>query len=170
MPTTSIPIVATGSNSFTSQPQNATSSATSINPDFMRLLLAQMSLPDLSSLFSNSDSDNNSSSPFGGSFDSLFGTNSSINSLNSISSLTGNNSLSSLSNSFGTSPLLSGLSPQMELSIWSSLIGKTVTAIDAQTNARISGKVLSVAVQNEKALLEIADGEFITPESVISVS
>jgi hypothetical protein len=58
----------------------------------------------------------------------------------------------------------------MELSIWSALIGKTVTAIDPQTNNTVSGKVLSVAVQNEKAMIEIADGEFITPESVISVS
>ena len=168
MATTSIPIVALGSNSATSQPQKVASSSTTINSDFMRILLAQMSNPDLSSLFSTDDTGNNSSSsPFGGSFDSLFNTNSS---LNSLSSLTGNNSLSALSNSSGTSPLLSGLSPQMELSIWSSLVGKTVTAIDPQTNEKISGKVLSVAVQNEKAMLEIADGEFITPESITSVS
>ena len=170
MAMTSIPIVAAGSSSVTAQPQKLASSQTSINSDFLRLLVTQMSNPDLSSLFSTSESENSSSSPFGGSFDSLFGTNSSANSLNSLSSLTGNNSLSALSNSFGTSPLISGLSPQMELSIWSSLIGKTVTAVDPQTNLKVSGKVLSVAIQNEKAVLEIADGEYITPESVVSVS
>ena len=171
MATTSIPIVALGSNATTAQPQTLNSKSTSINSDFLRLLVTQMSNPDLSSLFSTDETgSSSSSSPFGGSFDSLFGTNSSMNSLNSISSLTGNNSLSSLSNSFGTSPLLSGLSPQMELSIWSSLIGRTVAAIDPQTNLKISGKVLSVAVQNEKAVLEMENGEFITPESIVSVS
>ena len=170
MGTTSIPIVAQGSTAAISQPQKVTSSSTSINADFLKILMAQMSNPDLSSLFSNTDTEeSNSSSLLGGASNSIFNTNSTFN-LNTMSALTGNNSLSSLSNAYGTSPLLSGLSPQMELSIWSSLIGKTVTAIDPQTNEKISGKVLSLAVQNEKAMLEIADGEFITPESIISVS
>ncbi|GEM_PF-2274760 len=166
MVSTSFPIVASGSNNTISEPQRVSTQSGGVNTDFIRILLAQMSLPDLSGLFS-SDDNNNDSSPFGGAFDSMFNTNAS---LNTISALTGNNSLSSLSNSYGTSPLLSGLSAQMELSIWSSLIGKTVTAVDPQTSEKVSGKVLSVAIQNEKALLEIADGEFITPESVISVS
>ncbi|MFA5098318.1 MAG: hypothetical protein WC490_06825 [Candidatus Margulisiibacteriota bacterium] len=166
MVSTSFPIVASGSSNTISEPQRVATQSGGVNTDFIRILLAQMSLPDLSGLFA-SDDNNNDSSPFGGAFDSMFNTNAS---LNTISSLTGNNSLSSLSDSYGTSPLLSGLSAQMELSIWSSLIGKTVTSIDPQTNEKVSGKVLSVAIQNEKALLEIADGEFITPESVISVS
>ncbi|MEK7376834.1 MAG: hypothetical protein AABZ57_06715 [Candidatus Margulisiibacteriota bacterium] len=43
-------------------------------------------------------------------------------------------------------------------------------AVNPLTNSKISGKVLSVAVQNGKAVLEIANGEFIIPDSITSVS
>ena len=123
-------------------------SSPAISPDFARLLMAQMSMPDLSSLFSTSGEEK--TSPFGTTSD-IFSTLG-----GSTSALT------------GASNLWSGLSPQMELSIWSNLIGKTIEALEVRTGEKIEGKVKSVLLQNGVVYLDV-DGTLIPPQNLTKV-
>lgn len=126
---------------------------------FMKILLSQMSSPDLGSLFTDENSGSAGSSFFGGS-----------SSTSALSGLMGGNNLSGLTGSSANSGLLSALSsPQMELSIFSNLIGKTIEAIDAVSGAAIKGTVKSVVILDGKTQLEV-DSKFVLPSTITKVS
>jgi len=122
--------------------------------DFMKILLAQMANPDLGSLF-NSNSEDQTSSVFGGSANSLFGSNTSL----LTQALSGQNTTA-------VSPFTT---PQIELSIWSNLIGKTVDGVDPLTGENVSGVVKSVILESEAVLLDLGE-QTIKPSSITKVS
>lgn len=129
------------------------------NQGFMKILLSQMASPDLSSLFSDENSGAAGSSFFGGSSSSP------------LSGLLGGNNISALT---GGSTLNSGLfsalsSPQMELSIFSNLIGKNIEGFDAVSGNEVKGTVKSVVISDGKTQLEVGD-KFILPSTVSKVS
>ncbi len=123
------------------------------NPDFLRLFIAQMSSPNLDSLFGNEEND---TSIFGG-----FGIPS------STSDLFGGFSTGIPSTSFfGQNSLYSGFSPQLELAIWSNLVGKTVEVINPQTQEMTSGKVQSIVLQNGQVMLDV-DGLLVPTNNLL---
>ena len=145
-----------------SQTQLPTQGITSsINdPNFMRLLIAQMRNPDMSSLFTSSEEED-SSSPFGSTFSSMFGTSSPQSTLQQ---LTGSQA-TGIMGGFGATPTLSGITPQMELSIWSGLIGKTIKALEFTSGKEINGAIKSVLLDNGVVKLEV-NGTYVAPGSL----
>lgn len=129
---------------------NVLGSQTSINnSDFVKIMLAQMANPDIGSLFGE---DNNESSSIFGGIGSSF----------------------QLPNSLQTSPdagtsFASFFTPQMELSIYSNLIGKNVEAFDQSLGVSINGKVKSVVIQDGRTYLEVGDS-LVSPASIIKAS
>lgn len=144
-----IPLSAASSNSTSTNVFGSQSSLN--NADFTKILLAQMANPDLSSLFGG-ENNQETSSLFGGS-NSSFG----------LQNLLGTNSQA------GANPLASFVSPQMELSIFSNLIGKNIEALDQLTGSLIKDKVKSVIIQDGKTYLEVGD-TLVSPSSIIKVS
>lgn len=144
-----IPLSAASSNSTGTSVFGSQSSLN--NADFTKILLAQMANPDLSSLFGG-ENNQETSSLFGGS-NSSFG----------IQNLLGTNSQA------GANPLASFVSPQMELSIFSNLIGKNIEALDQLTGSSIKDKVKSVIIQDGKTYLEVGD-TLVSPSSIIKAS
>lgn len=68
---------------------------------------------------------------------------------------------------FGASSF-SNFNPQFEMSIYSTLIGKTVTAVNPLTGKEITEKVTSVKVQNGKVSLDL-NGVTVPTENLIRV-
>ena len=71
-------------------------------------------------------------------------------------------------NVFGASAF-SNVSPQFELSVYSSLIGKTVTATDPSSGKQITDKVKSVVLQNGKVMLDV-NGVIVPPENLSKIA
>ena len=123
----------------------------SLDPKFATMLLTQMSNNNVDSiLFGNQTADQTSSSGID------FG----------VSGLTPNNvpGTTNINDIFGASAF-SNVTPQFELSVYSSLIGKTVTAIDPSTGKEITDKVSSVLLQNGKVMLNV-NGIIVPPENL----
>lgn len=152
MTNTILPITSVAPSAVSSSSSDTRTSVTST--DFMKILLAQMSSPDLSSLFGGNNNEN-SSSVFGTSMDSLFGSNTSL--------------LTQALSGQGSSALGPFTTPQMELSVWSNLIGKTVDSIDPVTGAKVSGTVQSVLLDNNSTVLDIGSTT-IKPSTITKVS
>ena len=115
------------------------------NDDFMRILMAEMSTPNLNNLFSSEQPSGSGSSFGNGMFSSLMAMN--------MSSMFNNSSSDVLKTSLSELPLLS------------LLIGKTISAVD-QDNVEISGTVQRVLMQNGTAMLDVGDS--IIPSSSIT--
>jgi hypothetical protein len=131
------------------------------DPTFMQLLITQMRNPDLGSLF-GTDDDESKSSLFGNTSE-LFGS-----SQNLFSGINQNSSSAGLFGAFGQTPLMSGITPQMELSIWSGLIGKTITARESTTGNSINGKIESVQLDLGAVKLKIGNN-LIDPNALESI-
>ncbi len=136
------------SSALGTQSSSKTSKTDLSSTDFLNLYIAQLQSASLDSLFSSEGSDSSSSS-LGSSSSSFFGSSSSL--------------LSSIANSSGNS-LAS--SPAMQLSIYSNLIGKDISAIDPKTGVTSSGTVNSVVLQNSVAMLDIGSG-LVDPSNII---
>jgi hypothetical protein len=109
-----------------------------IDPKFARMLLSQMYNNNVNTiLFGSEDTTGSSSS---GSID-IFDTQSTASSSNF--------------NSLGEAANFTSVSPQYQMSVYSSLIGKTVTATKPLTNEQITGKVTSVQLQNGQVVLNV---------------
>jgi hypothetical protein len=116
------------------------------------MLLNQMSTNNVNSiLFSENANEPSSNIDFG------------------VSELTPNNipGTTNVNQTFGTSAF-STVSPQFELSVYSSLIGKTVTAINPSSGKQITDKVKSVLLQNGKVMLNV-NGVNIPPENLLGI-
>jgi len=70
-----------------------------------------------------------------------------------------------LSSTLGISNPISSQPSQFELSVYSTLIGKTVTALNPQTNVELSGKVSSVQLQNGNVMLDV-DGTLVPSQNL----
>ena len=82
------------------------------------------------------------------------------------SNLQGTNSMNN-TDIFGASAF-SSISPQFEMSVYSTLIGKTVTATDPLNGQLMTGNVTSVQLQNGQIMVEI-NGKFITTNNLIGI-
>jgi hypothetical protein len=109
-----------------------------------------MANPDISSLFGEQTSENNS----------ILG--------NSVSSLMGGSSTSSLLSQLSGNSSGQLFSETMMMPIYSNYIGKNVEATDSATNKTTSGKVESVLLQNGLAMLNVG-GSIVDPSTVTKV-
>jgi hypothetical protein len=66
---------------------------------------------------------------------------------------------------FGQTSLVS---PQYEMSVYSSLIGKTITALNPETGQQITDKVTGVLLQNGKVVLDV-NGVIIPTENLLKI-
>lgn len=116
------------------------------NPEYLRLMMTQMTTPNFSS-FMSTDTENNNNN--------IFGT---TNAYSGVSS----NFYSDLikGNSSGS------ITPQMELSIYGALIGKTITAVF--DNNTIKGKVESVYMKANNVMINIEGTTFSSDNLIIS--
>ena len=109
-----------------------------LEPKFASMLLSQMYNNNVNSiLFGSEDTTGASSS---GSID-IFGS----------QSTTSSSTFNPLEQA-GTNP---AVSPQYQMSVYSSLIGKTVTATKPNSSEQITGKVTSVQLQNGLIVLNV---------------
>jgi hypothetical protein len=128
-----------------------------IDNKFANLLISQMASNNADSILFGDQSSSSSGSSFDpfGSSDPFSSDTSNGNAITSQSIL--NNSSSS-----------GYITPQFEMSVYSSLIGKTVTALDPSTGKQITNKVASVTVQNGKTVLMVGT-TIIPPENLLKI-
>jgi hypothetical protein len=121
-----------------------------IDPKFAVMLLNQMSNNNVNSILFGNETDT-SGIDFG------------------VQSLTPNNipGTTNINDTFGASAF-SNVTPQFQLSVYSSLIGKTVTAVNPSSGKTITDKVTSVLVQNGKAMLNV-NGAIVPPENLLGI-
>ncbi|MFH1710276.1 MAG: hypothetical protein ABH860_04300 [bacterium] len=119
------------------------------NPKFATVLLNQITSNNMNSILFGTENDTTSSSS-----NIDFG----------VSGLTGTTNINDV---FGASAF-SNISPQFELSVYSSLIGRTVTAKDPSSGKDITGQVKSVLLESGKAMLDI-DGVTVPTENLSRV-
>jgi hypothetical protein len=124
-----------------------------LDPKFAVMLLNQMSTNNVDSILLGNVNANEPSSNID------FG----------VSSLTPNNipGTTNINDTFGTSAF-STVNPQFELSVYSSLIGKTVTAMNPVSGKQITDKVKSVLLQNGKVMLDV-NGVSVPPENLLRI-
>lgn len=123
----------------------------SLDPKFAGILMNQMSANNVDTiLFGNEDTSGSSSTGNVDIFNNLpTGQQTTFNPVDQ-------NSVSS------------GVSPQFEISVYSSLIGKTVTAKKPLSGGQLTGKVISVQVQNGAPVLNV-DGTLVPPANLIKI-
>jgi hypothetical protein len=130
-----------------------------LDPKFVNLLLSQMSNNNVSSiLFGNEDTTGGSSTGF-----DAFGAAGLVpNNLPSDSSFGGTDALS------GSSANTSSVSPQFQLSVYSQLIGKTVTVVNPLNQQRVTDKVTSVELQNQQVVINV-NGLIVSPSALVTI-
>ena len=122
-----------------------------LDPKFASMLVNQMYNNNVNSiLFGNEDTSGSSST---GNID-IFGT-------QAMSSQSNFNVLGQNSNS-------TDINPQFQMSVYSSLIGKTVTAKVPSSNVQITGKVASVQLQNGQVALNV-NGTLVPTSNLIKI-
>ena len=82
--------------------------------------------------------------------------------------VSGSTGTTNVNDMFGTSAF-SSVSPQFELSVYSSLIGKIVTATDPSSGKEITGNVKSVLLENGKVMLDV-NGVKVPPENLSRIT
>lgn len=121
-----------------------------LDPKFAVMLLNQMSTNNVNSILFGNETET-SGIDFG------------------VESLTPSNipGATNINNTFGASAF-SNVTPQFELSVYSSLIGKTVTAVEPSSGKRVTDKVTSVLLQNGKVMLNV-NGVIVPPENLLGI-
>ena len=130
-----------------------------IDPKFAVMLINQMTANNVNSILFG-DNEQGESSDYLGS--DIFGSTTNDNDFTNL----GITSLSS--NILSQSNSLQGGPTQFEMSIYSTLIGKTVTAKNPSTNSEISGKVTGVQNQSGKVILDIG-GTMVPVENLTKI-
>jgi hypothetical protein len=126
-----------------------------IDPKFATMLINQMTTNNVNSILFGNET-NNETSNNGIDFGVSTSTPSNIPGTTNINDM------------FGASAF-SNVSPQFELSVYSSLIGKTVTATDPSTGKQVTDKVKSVVLQNGKVMLDV-NGVIVPPENLSRIA
>ena len=123
-----------------------------IDPKFAKMLLSQMYNNNVNTiLFGNEDTTGSSST---GNID-IFSSQTSASSSNF--------------NALGQTANNTGISPQYEMSVYSSLIGKTITATKPLSNGQqITGKVSSVQLQNGQVVLNV-EGTLVPTANILKI-
>jgi len=127
-----------------------------IDPKFATMLLNQMTTNNVNSILFGNETNDQGSSNAGIDF--------------GVSELTPTNvpGTTNINDVFGASAF-SNVSPQFELSVYSSLIGKTVTAINPGTGKEITDKVKGVLLQNGQVMLDI-NGVTVPPTNIVRIT
>jgi hypothetical protein len=127
-----------------------------IDPKFATMLISQMTTNNVNSILFGNETNNQDSTNAGIDF--------------GVSGLTPTNvpGTTNINDVFGASAF-SNVSPQFELSVYSSLIGKTVTATDPSSGKQITDKVKSVVLQNGKVMLDV-NGVIVPPENLSKIA
>jgi hypothetical protein len=125
----------------------------SLDPKFAVMLMNQMSTNNVDSILFGNQTGNDQSSNID------FG----------VSNLTPNNipGTTNVNDTFGASAF-SNVTPQFQLSVYSSLIGKNVTAVDPLSGKQISGKVSGVQLQNGQVILNLS-GTLVPTGNVVKI-
>jgi hypothetical protein len=120
------------------------------------MLISQMTTNNVNSILFGNETNNQDSTNAGIDF--------------GVSGLTPTNvpGTTNINDVFGASAF-SNVSPQFELSVYSSLIGKTVTATDPSTGKQVTDKVKSVVLQNGKVMLDV-NGVIVPPENLSRIA
>jgi len=126
-----------------------------VDPKFASMLINQMTTNNVNSILFGNETNNGTSN---NGID--FGV-----STSAPSNIPGTTNINDM---FGASAF-SNVSPQFELSVYSSLIGKTVTAIDPASGKEITDKVKSVVLQNGKVMLDV-NGVIVPPENLSRIT
>ena len=151
-----IPLSSSSQNSASSSSKVFGSKTATNNTDFSKILLAQMSNPDLGALFSSNE--NGTSSSVGNSFNDL------VSNTNAMMGLAGTGSANASSGLFGQT----SNSTELELTLWGNMIGKNIEALDRSTGETKKGKVNSVMMQDGAVVLDV-DGALIAPAAIIKI-
>ena len=127
-----------------------------IDPKFATMLIGQMTTNNVNSILFGNETSNQDSTNAGIDF--------------GVSDLTPTNvpGTTNINDVFGASAF-SNVSPQFELSVYSSLIGKTVTAINPATGKEITDKVKSVVLQNGQVMLDV-NGVTVPPANIVRIT
>lgn len=114
------------------------------DPRFAALLMNQMTTNSINNILFGNEEDTSGSSALGATSDIFGGVGQSNTSsdIYSTMSQTGN---------------YSNISPQYQMSVYSSLIGKTVTASETSGSASITGVVKSVFLNNNAVMLQLEE-------------
>jgi hypothetical protein len=121
-----------------------------IDPKFASLLLSQMYNNNVNTiLFGSEDTTGSSSTGNIDIFDSAAAPSSNFNVL-------------------GQTADNSGISPQYQMSVYSSLIGKTITATQPLTNGQITGKVTAIQLQNGQVMLNVS-GTLVPTTNILKI-
>ena len=126
-----------------------------IDPKFATMLINQMTTNNVNSILFGNET-NNETSNNGIDFGVSTSTPSNIPGTTNINDV------------FGASAF-SNISPQFELSVYSSLVGKTVTAIDPSSGKEITDEVKSVVLQNGKVMLDL-NGVTVPPANLVRIT
>jgi len=127
-----------------------------VDPKFATMLISQMTTNNVNSILFGNETNNQDSTNAGIDF--------------GVSGLTPTNvpGTTNINDVFGASAF-SNVSPQFELSVYSSLIGKTVTAIDPSTGKQITDKVKSVLIENSQVMLDL-NGITVPPANLVRIT
>ncbi len=126
-----------------------------LDPKFVNLLMSQMSENDVNSILFGNDSSSTG-------FDELGASGLVPSNIPTSSSLAGSDVFAA------SSPTTSNVTPQFELSVFSQLIGKTVTVVDPQSQKRITSKVASVQLLNGQIVLSV-NGILVPTSNIVSI-
>ena len=124
-----------------------------IDPKFAVMLLNQMTSNNVNSILFGNDQQAASSDYLG------------TDMFNTTSALSPNFIGGGTQDIFGQTSLVS---PQYEMSVYSSLIGKTITALNPETGQQITDKVTGVLLQNGKVVLDV-NGVIIPTENLLKI-
>lgn len=121
-----------------------------IDPKFATMLLNQMTTNNVDSILFGNQTDT-SGLDFG------------------VSTATPSNipGSTNINDTFGASAF-SNVTPQFQLSVYSSLIGKTATAVNPSSGKTVTDKVTSVILQNGKPMLNL-NGVIVPPENLLGI-
>jgi len=151
-------------NPISSSDINNTTSASQVfsqnNNNLITQLMSSQSNPKLATVLLNQITDNNVNSI-------LFGNDTTSSTANIDFGVSGYTGTTNINDIYGASTG-NNVSSQFELSVYSSLIGKTVTAIDPSSGKNITGQVKSVLLQNGKAMLDV-NGVTVPPENISKI-
>jgi len=130
-----------------------------VDPKFATVLMNQMTTNNINSILFSDDNESSSSDFLGA--DLLGNTSSNNDSLSSTFGMSG----TSGTNNIGS---LQGVPMEFQMTVYSTLIGKSVTAVDPSTNTQVTGAVKSVQLQNGQVMIDI-NGTIIPAQNLLKI-
>jgi hypothetical protein len=127
-----------------------------IDPKFAGLLMNQMTTNNINTILFGNEEDSSGSSALGATSD-IFG------------GVAQSNTSSDIYSTMSQTGNYSNVSPQYQMSVYSSLIGKTVTVADPTGSTALTGTVKSVSLKNNEIMLQVND-KLVAAANLTSIS